>query len=76
MELIVANNFCIKLEKTATDTFEILKSAYGEECLSKTSVTEWRKCTESENEKIAVGNDVDSIFYVKYIIHHEFVPEK
>jgi hypothetical protein len=28
--------FCIKLKKTATEKFEILKSAYGEECLSTT----------------------------------------
>jgi transposase len=29
--------------KTATETFEMLKNAYGEECLSKTSVFEWHK---------------------------------
>jgi hypothetical protein len=25
--------FCVKLKKTATETFEMLRSAYGEECL-------------------------------------------
>jgi hypothetical protein len=30
--------FCVKLKKTATETFEMLKRAYGEECLSRTSV--------------------------------------
>jgi hypothetical protein len=35
--------FCVKLKKTATETFEMLKSVYGEECLSRTSVFEWHK---------------------------------
>jgi hypothetical protein len=33
-----AIKFCVKLKKTATETFQMLESAYGEECLSKTSV--------------------------------------
>jgi hypothetical protein len=35
MEQRVAIKFCVKLNKTAIETFEILKSAYGEECLSR-----------------------------------------
>jgi hypothetical protein len=35
-----ATNFCVKLKKTATDTFEMLKSAYDKESLSRTSVFE------------------------------------
>jgi hypothetical protein len=33
MEQRAAITFCVKLKKTATETFEMLKSAYGEECL-------------------------------------------
>jgi hypothetical protein len=58
----------------------MLKSAYGEECLSRTSVFEWHKRRiEAQNarmQKIADENNVDYIFYTKGIIHHEFVPEK
>jgi transposase len=43
MEQRTANKFCIKLKKTATETFEMLNSAYDEECLSRTSVFEWLK---------------------------------
>jgi hypothetical protein len=32
--------FCVKLKKTVTETSEMLRSAYGEECLSRTSVFE------------------------------------
>jgi hypothetical protein len=35
--------FCVKLKKTATETFEMLKSVHFKECLSQTCVSEWRK---------------------------------
>jgi hypothetical protein len=43
MEQRAAIKFCAKLKKTAPETFEMLKSAYGEECLSSTSVFEWHQ---------------------------------
>jgi transposase len=39
----VAIKFSAKLQKRAIETFEMLRSAYGEECLSRTSVFEWHK---------------------------------
>jgi hypothetical protein len=51
---------------TAIETFEMLKSAYGEECFSRTSVFEWhnkfKSSLERENAKIAGENNVDCIF--------------
>jgi hypothetical protein len=41
MEQGAAIKFCVKLKKTTTETFGMLKSAYGEELLSRTSVFEW-----------------------------------
>jgi hypothetical protein len=43
MEQKAAIKFCVKRKKTATETFEMFESAYGEECLSRTSVSEWKK---------------------------------
>jgi hypothetical protein len=43
MEQRGAIKFRVKLKKTATETFEMLKSAYGGECLSRTVVSEWHK---------------------------------
>jgi hypothetical protein len=34
---------CVKLKRTGTETFEMMKSAYGEEFLLKTSVFEWHQ---------------------------------
>jgi hypothetical protein len=40
MEERATVKFHVKLKKTATETFEMLKNAYGEECLSRTNVFE------------------------------------
>jgi hypothetical protein len=43
MEQREAIKFCVKLKKAATETFQLLKSVYGEECLFRISVLEWHK---------------------------------
>jgi hypothetical protein len=40
MDQRAAIKSCVILKKTDTEMFEILKSAYSEECLSRTSVSE------------------------------------
>jgi hypothetical protein len=40
MERRAAIKFCVKLKKMATETFGMLKSVHGEECLSRTSMLE------------------------------------
>jgi transposase len=43
MEQRAATKFSVKLKKTGNEMFVMLKSAYGEECLSRTSVSECHK---------------------------------
>jgi hypothetical protein len=43
MEQRAGIKYCVKLKKTTTETFEILKSEYTEECLSSTCVLKWQK---------------------------------
>jgi hypothetical protein len=38
-----AIKFCVKLKETTTETFEMLKSAHGGECLSRANVFEWHE---------------------------------
>jgi hypothetical protein len=52
MEQRAAIKFYVKLEKTATETFEVLKSAYGEECFPRTSVLEWHKTFREGRESL------------------------
>jgi hypothetical protein len=40
MEQRATIKFCVKLKKTATETFEVLKSEYDKDCLSRTSMSE------------------------------------
>jgi hypothetical protein len=37
----VCIKFCMKLDKSATETLEMLHEAFGEHCLSRTAVFEW-----------------------------------
>jgi hypothetical protein len=72
--------FCVKLKKTATETFEMLKSVHNEECLSRTSVFEWHK-TFKEAQKMRMKKSwvktmLTAFFDTKGIIQHEFVLEK
>jgi hypothetical protein len=48
--------FSVKLNKTVTETFEMLKSAYGEECLSRTSVFGWHKRLKEGQESLQDKN--------------------
>jgi hypothetical protein len=74
MEQRATVKFFVKLKQTATETFEMLKSAYGEECLSRTRVFEWHKSSsESANEKSWVTKVLTGFVDAKSIIHHKFV---
>ena len=35
--------FCVKLRKSTTEMYDLLKKVYGDECLSRTQVFEWFK---------------------------------
>ncbi|KAG5338380.1 GVQW3 protein, partial [Acromyrmex charruanus] len=41
MEQRAAIKFCFKLKKTPSETLELLQTAYGNECLSRSKVFEW-----------------------------------
>jgi hypothetical protein len=78
-----AIKFCVKLQKTATETFERLKSVYGEECLLRTSVSELhkrfkqgRQLLQDDEWKITGETMLSAFFDAKAIIHHKFVVEK
>ena len=35
--------FLVKMKKSATETFQLLTEAYGEDCMSRARVSEWHK---------------------------------
>jgi len=44
--------FCVKLRKSTTEMYDLLKKVYGDECLSHTQVFEWFKRFKGGREEI------------------------
>jgi hypothetical protein len=44
IEQRICIKFCVKLNKSAPETLEMLHEAFGEHSLSQTSVCEWHSC--------------------------------
>jgi len=51
----VSAKFCVKLGKFVTETYDLLKKFYGDECLPRTQVFEWFKRFKEGREEI--GDD-------------------
>jgi len=47
--------FCVKLGKSDTETYNLLKKVYGDECLSRSQAFEWFKRFKEGREEI--GDD-------------------
>jgi len=52
MEQCVTVKFRVKLGKSATETYDLWKKVYGDECLSHTQVFEWFKRIKEGREEI------------------------
>ena len=44
--------FCFKLGKNATETYGMLKTAFGPSCMNRTSVFEWHKRVKEGRESV------------------------
>jgi transposase len=47
-----AIKFCVKLNKSATETFDSLTEAYGDATLSRTMVSKWHKAFKEGQENV------------------------
>jgi len=52
MEQRYAGNFCVKLNKSATETFASLTEAYGDATLWRTVVFKWHKAFKEGRENV------------------------
>ena len=70
IEQRIVVKFHVKLGKTATETYNLLKEVYGHECLSRARVFEWFKrfqdgredVEKSSNEQIKIQSNDDCFF--------------
>jgi hypothetical protein len=65
----VCIKFCVKLAKNGVETLNILKTAYGENALSCTTVFEWHKRLKKAEVMLIV------FFNIKGFMHHEYIPK-
>ena len=69
--------FCFKIGKTATETYQLLQQAYGEDAMGHTQVFDWfRRFKEG---RTSVESDLPSgrpFFDSEGIVHHEYAPEE
>jgi len=57
--------FCFKIGKTFTETFQLMKQVYGDDCLSRSRVHERFQCFQSGREDI---NDDEHVSQPKSVI--------
>jgi hypothetical protein len=58
MEQRVCINFCLKLGRSANETLEVLREAFGEHSLGRTAVFEWNSSFKAS--RVSVKNDESS----------------
>ncbi len=52
MEQRTAIKFCVKLQKSFTETFAMIRTAYGDDALSRTTVHTWFKWFKESRDSI------------------------
>ncbi|GFR21756.1 protein GVQW3 [Trichonephila clavata] len=47
-----AINFCVRLQKSATQTFDMMREAFNDEAISKTSIFRWHKAFKEGKQNV------------------------
>ncbi|GFS69210.1 protein GVQW3 [Trichonephila clavipes] len=63
--------FCFKLGKTGTETYEMMKTAFGEEAMSRARVFEWFRPYNPRSGHPATSRNEDKIAQVKAVVHSD-----
>ena len=66
--------FCFKIEKTATETYQLLQQAYGEGAMGRTQVFDWFRRFKEGRSKTKVM--LLAFFDSEGIVHHEYAPDR
>ena len=65
--------FCLNIGKTATETYQLLLQAYGEDAMGRTQVFDWFRRFKEGRSKTKVILLV--FFYSEGIVHHEYASD-
>jgi len=66
--------FLVKLKKSATETFQLLTEAYGEECMSRARVFEWHNDFRKAEKASKFQAMLIVFFDIQGIVMAEWVP--
>ena len=66
--------FCFKIGKTATETYQLLQQAYGEDEMGRTQVFDWFRLFKEGRSKTKVM--LLALFDSDGIVHHEYAPDR
>ena len=68
--------FCFKIGKTATETYQLLQQAYGEDAMGRTDVFVWfRRFKEGRTSAESDPRPGRPFFDSEGIVHHEYAPD-
>jgi len=68
--------FCFKIGKTATETYQLLQQAYGEDEMGRTQVFEWfRRFKEGRTSVESDPRSGRPLFDSEGTVHHEYAPD-
>ena len=65
--------FCFKIGKTATETYQLLRQAYGEDAVGRAQVFDWFRRFKEGRSKTKVM--LPAFFDSEGIVHHEYALE-
>ncbi|WP_316399518.1 leucine zipper domain-containing protein [Bradyrhizobium sp. 33ap4] len=72
--------FCVKLEKSATETFEMIRQAYGDESVSRTTCFEWHARFRSDRASLnddarsgrpSTSSTAETVEKIKGLVHED-----
>ena len=69
----ISIKFCFKIGKTATETYQLLQQAYGEDAMGRTQVFGWfcrfKECRSKKKVMLLAFFDSEGI------VHHKYAPD-
>jgi hypothetical protein len=73
----IEQRFCVKLGKSATETLEMLREAFGEYSSSRTAVFEWHSCVKAgrvpveDDERSGTSKTTEYVEEIRELIHED-----
>src|SRR5215469_7626994 len=68
MEERICTKFCFKIGKTATETYQLLQQAYGEDAMGRTQVFDWKGSSSPRPKKGGQVQSKTKVMLLRFLI--------